>query len=393
MADQEIGYAAGAGGGGGGSASVGRVMGTLVAANLNAATNASGWHNADITDELDLFINSLTAGAAAITSTNLAALMESADDLDALKNVTTWTDYLTANPSLWDMSDFGDIGIVRAIAASNGYLEQLAGNATYMAAAAADATAMAGIAEDETRFGYVLATSNGRAAILASSTAMGVILADAGARATFFDNTTVMTAAVASSTAMTAILADATARAELYADAANMTLAAASGTAVGLIVGTAQYVTDSAGSATATTALLAAQAWRVALWGNDAALAALLSTGGAHDAARAAGTQYNVGTASTTSPINITAFPNPSGKYLLLGISWNSSSNATATLTTRRSGSARPASGPWFGAQASGFDSAAQFDVATPIEAPFTIQASSASFQPMFCRVLDCTPA
>lgn len=193
---------------------------------------------------------------------------------------------------------------------------------------------------------------------------------------------------------LAALVDDATAMATVAGSALAMSALANSNFALAEIVASSTAMTAIAASATAMTAMLASQRARFAIWGSDLACASILASSTAHDAARAAGSLITVASDNGTTPVELTGsgLLNGANKYLFLGVSNFTTANRTLTLTTLRSGSSRPASGPWIGAQAS-VDEAAGFDIATPIEGPtITFFLSGNVGLPVYFRVLDCTP-
>ena len=304
MADVDIGFAPG-GGGSGLALTPGAYAAGLSLQNVNAASVALAWYLADSRGDMVNFIDLISFGEAQITSTTLAALVASADD---------------------------------------------------MAAVAASEAAFAAVLASEAAFAAVLASETAFAAVLASETAFAAVLASETAFAAVLASETAFAAVLASEAAFAAVLA----------------------------------------SETAFAAVLASQAARYQIWLSDVAITAIFNNSAAHDAARAAGTLHSK-SANDTTDVSLTTGVtggnlDPNGKYLVLGVSWANTADRTITLKTARSDTTRPTSGPWLGAQASGNDATAGFDIAAPIEETLAFALTSFGNITTYFRVLDCTP-
>lgn len=248
-------------------------------------------------------------------------------------------------------------------------------SAPAMARVAASSSAMALVAGVPTLLAAVIAAPTALSAVVASSVAMGVLAANSTAMTAVVASSTAMTAAVASSTAMTAIAASGTAMPILAASSAAMTTVAASSTAMAALVASSSAMTAVAASTTA----------KMAMFADDVALAAIAGSSTALTALRGAA-GYAVSSAVSSTSAQALPGATAGASYILLGVSCASIGSITITsITTRRSGSARPitASVP-----ATGTD-ATKTTMCTPLVSPFN-WTSNTTGQTWYFGLLRC---
>lgn len=254
-------------------------------------------------------------------------------------------------------------------------LAALFASAPAMAEVAASSVAMAPIIASNAAMTAAAASSAAMAAIAASPTAMAALAASSSAMAIVVASSTAMTALVASSGAMSAIAASPAAMAALAASSSAMVTVAASSTAM----------TALAASSSAMSAVAASSAAKMAIFGDDTALAAIAGSNTALTALRSAAGYAVSSAASSTSAQSIPG-ATAGGSYVLLGVSCSSSGSITITsITTRRSGSARPntASVPSTGTNA------AVTTMCTPLVSPFNWTSNSTG-QTWYFGLLRC---
>lgn len=250
-------------------------------------------------------------------------------------------------------------------------------------AVTASSTALALIGNNETalRIWALYGTSYnwrsfaGLTAVLASAPAMAEVAASPTAMAPIIASSTAMTAAAASATAMTAIAASITAMTALVASSSAMAIVAASSTAMTALVASSSAMTAVAASTTA----------KMAMFADDVALAAIAGSSTALTALRGAA-GYAVSSAVSSTSAQALPGATAGASYILLGVSCSSFGGITITsITTRRSGSARPitASVP-----ATGTD-ATKTTMCTPLVSPFN-WTSNTTGQTWYFGLLRC---
>lgn len=174
---------------------------------------------------------------------------------------------------------------------------------------------------------------------------------------------------------LTAVLASAPAMAEV----------AASPTAMAPIIASSTAMTAAAASATAMTAIAASTTAKMAMFADDVALAAIAGSSTALTALRGAA-GYAVSSAVSSTSAQALPGATAGASYILLGVSCSSAGGITITsITTRRSGSARPitASVP-----ATGTD-ATKTTMCTPLVSPFN-WTSNTTGQTWYFGLLRC---
>lgn len=254
-------------------------------------------------------------------------------------------------------------------------LAALFASAPAMAEVAASSAAMAPIIASNAAMTAAAASSAAMSAIAASPTAMAALAASSSAMVTVAASSTAMTALAASSSAMTAIAASGTAMPILAASSAAMTTVAASSTAMTALVASSSAMTAVAASTTA----------KMAMFADDVALAAIAGSSTALTALRGAA-GYAVSSAVSSTSAQALPGATAGASYILLGVSCASSGSITITsITTRRSGSARPitASVP-----ATGTD-ATKTTMCTPLVSPFN-WTSNTTGQTWYFGLLRC---
>lgn len=204
-------------------------------------------------------------------------------------------------------------------------------------------------------------------------------------------STTATDAVIASPNALAAMVGSAAAMAAVADSATAMAAVADSATAVAAVVGSATAMAAVAASASAMTAVASSTTFKIGVYESDVALSAIFNSSTAMTTLRAAATIYNKAANGTTSvsledgvtPANLIS----SGKYICLGVSHELASQRTITITTRRTGSSRPASAATnefsFGANANRL-------MCCPVTGPLSFKINTTGTNKTYFSMLRC---
>ena len=175
-------------------------------------------------------------------------------------------------------------------------------------------------------------------AVVASSTAMTAISANTLASTAMAASSVAMTAVAGSSAAMAIVVASSTAMTAIAASSIASTAMAASSTAMTAVIGNSSALTTVINSSTAMTAIAANTIAKMAFFNSDTALNALAASATAMAAFRAAA-QYALLSATENGTTSV-SLAWAGSAYIVLGGSHNTTQTRTATISTRRTGSA-----------------------------------------------------
>ena len=225
---------------------------------------------------------------------------------------------------------------------------------------AASGTAMSAVAASSTAISAVIASSTAMAAVDANDQAVRIFMLS-GTDQIYSDFVNV-TAVAASSTAMTAIAASSTA----------MTAIAASSTAISAVIASSTAMAAVIASSTAMSAIAASSTAKMAVFNSDMALAAIAASSTALTAMRASASYHLYG-----GTINTLSGPNPSGSYIVVGLSTSNGTSGAVTISTLRSGSSVSNQQGVYLPRASDGKS---YDKAIPVVSPFSVLNSGSGW-------------
>jgi len=138
-------------------------------------------------------------------------------------------------------------------------------------------------------------------------------------------------------------------------------------------------------SSTALNDVVESSVAKMAIHASDTALAAIKASGPAMAAMRAA-TQYTVNN-TTLNGTGSVAISLPGTHYILLGVSRNSTTSSTLTMTTKRGGSTQAVSGATGSAPNT---LATAVNLAGPLVAPFNASLSGSGTTGFYMGLLRC---